>query len=115
MNPQNVLHALLSIETAMGRSRKEGAGYEARVIDLDIVFVEAEIIDTEMLKVPHPEMNKRKFVLIPLNDIAPKFVHPEYDKKVANLLEECEDESILEPVNIWLKNPKKTFDFSRYN
>ncbi|ALJ06032.1 7,8-dihydro-6-hydroxymethylpterin-pyrophosphokinase [Pseudalgibacter alginicilyticus] len=113
--PQSVLKLLLNIETAMGRTRINKDIYEARVIDLDIVFVEDDIIDTENLQVPHPEMSKRKFVLMPLNDVAPKIKHPKFNKEVSVLLEECGDKSILEPINIWLKNPSKVLNFSSYN
>jgi 2-amino-4-hydroxy-6-hydroxymethyldihydropteridine diphosphokinase len=115
LDPQNVLDDLLNIETSLGRERKEGAGYEARTIDLDIVFVEHSIINTETLQVPHPEMEKRKFVLLPLNDVASKIKHPKFDKEVSILLDECEDKSVLEPIKIWLKNPSKAFNFSKYN
>lgn len=115
LQPEIVLRELLSIETALGRTRKKGEGYEARTIDLDIVFSEDEIIDTKTLQVPHPEMEKRRFVLLPLNDIASKIKHPKFNKEVSVLLEECEDESVLEPINIWLKNPSKTYNFSSYN
>ncbi|WP_341216543.1 2-amino-4-hydroxy-6-hydroxymethyldihydropteridine diphosphokinase [uncultured Wocania sp.] len=115
LQPEIVLRELLSIETALGRTRKKGEGYEARTIDLDIVFSEDEIIDTKTLQVPHPEMEKRRFVLLPLNDIASKIKHPKFNKEVSVLLEECEDESVLEPINIWLKNPSKAYNFSSYN
>ena len=115
LQPENVLQQLLAIETDLGRTRKKGTGYEARTIDLDIVFAEAEIISTKTLQVPHPEMEKRKFVLQPLNDIASKIKHPKFDKDVSVLLDECEDESVLEPINIWLKNPSKAYNFSKYN
>ena len=115
LQPENVLQELLSIETTLGRTRKKGTGYEARIIDLDIVFNEAEIINTKTLQVPHPEMEKRKFVLQPLNDIASKIKHPKFNKEVTVLLDECDDESVLEPINIWLKNPSKAYNFSKYN
>lgn len=115
LEPQNVLNHLLDIETHLGRERKDSVGYEARTIDLDIVFAEDDIVNTESLKVPHPEMKKRKFVLLPLNDVASKVKHPEFDKEVSVLLDECEDQSILEPIKIWLKNPIKQFAFSQYN
>ena len=114
LEPPKLLQVLLNIEIDLGRTRGS-KGYEARIIDLDIVFADDTIIDTKILQVPHPEMEKRKFVLLPLNDIAPKVKHPKLDKEVSVLLAECEDGSVLEPVNIWLKNPRKAFDFSKYN
>ena len=115
LKPQKVLETLLEIETSLGRTRTKKNIYEARTIDLDIVFAEAEIIDTKTLQVPHPEMEKRKFVLQPLNDIASKIKHPKFNKEVTVLLDECDDESVLEPINIWLKNPSKAYNFSKYN
>ena len=110
-----VLQELLLIEKKLGRIRKQNKGYEARIIDLDILFFEDSIINTESLKVPHPELHKRKFVLQPLKDIAAKFQHITCSTTISTLLEECNDDSLLEPVNIWLKNPNKTHDFSKYN
>ena len=115
LEPQEVLEHLLAIETHLGRKRKEGSGYEARIIDLDIVFAEDTIINTETLQVPHPEITKRKFVLLPLNDVASKVKHPEVNKEVSVLLDACKDESVLEPIKIWLKNASKQFNFSKYN
>ena len=115
LEPQSVLEILLAIETDLGRTRTSTTNYEARVIDLDIIFVEGSIISTETLQVPHPEMSKRRFVLLPLNDIASKVKHPKLGKDVSELLEACEDDSVLEPIKIWLKNPSKQFTFSKYN
>ncbi|SEP69919.1 2-amino-4-hydroxy-6-hydroxymethyldihydropteridinediphosphokinase [Hyunsoonleella jejuensis] len=115
LEPKKVLKQLLSIETKLGRTRNTKKGYEARTIDLDIVFAEDQIINTKTLQVPHPEMQKRRFVLMPLNDIASKVKHPEFEKEVSALLNECKDDSKLEPIKIWLKNPSKQFDFSTYN
>ncbi|GAA4799863.1 2-amino-4-hydroxy-6-hydroxymethyldihydropteridine diphosphokinase [Litoribaculum gwangyangense] len=115
LEPQKVLKTLLNIEKDLGRVRTKKDTYEARTIDLDIVFAEEHIVDTKTLQLPHPEMQKRRFVLQPLNDIASKMRHPKLDKDVSLLLQECEDSSILEPINIWLKNPSKAFNFSKYN
>lgn len=115
LEPQKVLDSLLDIETSLGRTRTKTNTYQARSIDLDIVFVEDEIINTKSLQVPHPEMEKRRFVLVPLNDLASKVKHPKFNKEVSVLLTECEDESVLEPIKIWLKNPSKNFNFSKYN
>lgn len=115
LEPQSVLEHLLAIEKTLGRVRSHSHVYEARTIDLDIVFAEDQIINTQTLQVPHPEMQKRRFVLLPLNDIASKVRHPKLDKAVSVLLDESKDESVLEPINIWLKNPSKQFKFSDYN
>ncbi|MEL0455716.1 2-amino-4-hydroxy-6-hydroxymethyldihydropteridine diphosphokinase [Flavobacteriaceae bacterium SZ-1-7] len=115
LEPKKVIKALLKIETDLGRKRTKKNTYEARTIDLDIVFAEDQIINTKTLQVPHPEMQNRKFVLQPLNDIASKIKHPKLDKTVATLLEDCTDKSVLGPINIWLKNPSKTYSFSQYN
>ena len=115
LKPQDVLQNLLEIETALGRVRTKKNTYEARTIDLDIVFAEDKIIETKTLQLPHPEMQNRKFVLQPLYDIASKKKHPRLNKDITVLLNECEDKSVLEPINIWLKNPSKDFNLSKYN
>lgn len=115
LKPQEVLDILLSIETDLGRTRKLKDAYEARVIDLDIVFAEDNIISTETLQVPHPEMQKRKFVLLPLNDVAPKMKHAKLGKTVLELLQNCKDDSVLEPIRDSLINPNIDLDFSKYN
>ncbi|WCO02089.1 2-amino-4-hydroxy-6-hydroxymethyldihydropteridine diphosphokinase [Psychroserpens ponticola] len=110
-----VLDKLLQIETKLGRSRTISETYEARTIDLDVLFYNDEIIDSKTLKVPHPELQKRKFVLHPLHDIASKLKHPVLEQTVAELLEACEDVSDIVPIKIWLKNPTKRFNFSNQN
>ena len=115
MKPARVMKTLLAIEKNLGRKRSKRKDYESRTIDLDIIFYEDDIVDTKTLQVPHPEMSKRLFVLNPLQDIAAQAVHPVIKKPVTQLLEECEDNNQPEPINIWLKNPSKAFDFSLYN
>jgi len=115
LNPRKLLKELVSIEKSLGRVRTKKKVYESRIIDLDIIFFEGEVIDTKTLKIPHPEMQNRKFVLQPLNDIASKIKHPKFDKEVSFLLEECNDESVLSSTNIWLKNPSKQHNFTNYN
>lgn len=111
----DLMKALLQIESDLGRERSKKKGYEARTIDLDILFFNQEIITNKALQVPHKELHKRKFVLHPLNDIAPKLEHPEFNFTIAKLLEQCDDESAIEPIKIWLKNPSKQYSFSKYN
>ncbi|TJY32487.1 2-amino-4-hydroxy-6-hydroxymethyldihydropteridine diphosphokinase [Pontimicrobium aquaticum] len=115
LKPKKVMQGLLNIEKSLGRIRNNKKEYEARVIDLDVLLIDDSIIDTKILQVPHPEMHKRRFVLSPLNNIAPKIEHPKLHKPTSVLLEECEDNSVLESINIWLKNPSKAFNFSKYN
>ena len=115
MSAQEVLGNLLEIETKMGRERLKSGGYESRIIDLDILLFNNEIIHTEALIVPHPQMPNRRFVLQPLYEIAPKQLHPTLNQSISDLLENCEDKSVLEPINVWLKNPSKQFNLSQYN
>lgn len=115
LNAKDVLKYLLSIEKQLGRVRNKKPGYEARIIDLDIIFYDDDIINTKTLQVPHPQMCNRKFVLQPLFDIAPRMKHPEMNMDVSKLFETCTDESNIESINIWLKNPSKRHSFSKYN
>jgi deoxyadenosine/deoxycytidine kinase len=79
----------------MGRIRNEEEGYQPRTIDLDILYYQEEIIQTDRLVIPHPNLHLRNFVLRPLADIAPQFYHPLLGKDTRNLLQESKDKSIL--------------------
>jgi 2-amino-4-hydroxy-6-hydroxymethyldihydropteridine diphosphokinase len=92
----DLMSYLLEIERQLGRKRSNSEGYEARCIDLDIILIEGVIVDHPQLQVPHPRMNLRKFVLKPLVDIAPKWVHETVGLSMRNLLDKCEDESQIE-------------------
>ncbi|MDO6354009.1 2-amino-4-hydroxy-6-hydroxymethyldihydropteridine diphosphokinase [Caloramator sp. CAR-1] len=83
---RELLNVLLNIEKDMGRVRHFKWG--PRNIDLDIIFYNDEVIDEPDLKVPHPDMQNRDFVLKPLCDLNPNFVHPVFKKAVKTLLEE---------------------------
>lgn len=89
LNPHAVLAQCQQIENELGRVR-HGKGYESRCIDIDIVFIDSLIIDTADLKVPHPLMHKRLFVLTPMCDLAPDFVHPVLKKTMKDLRDEAE-------------------------
>ncbi|RZN84821.1 MAG: 2-amino-4-hydroxy-6-hydroxymethyldihydropteridine diphosphokinase [Winogradskyella sp.] len=115
LSSKKLLKALKNIEKQLGRSEKTIDGYESREIDLDILFYEAEVLDDKNLTIPHPEIQNRKFVLQPLLDVLKDFKHPVLDKTIETLFEECDDDSQIEPINIWLKNPKKSYTFSNYN
>jgi len=94
--PSEVLEILLKVEREMGRQRSEGEGYQSRNIDIDLLYYNSEIIQTDELTVPHPKMHLRRFVLKPLADIAPQFYHPVLGKDTRNLLQECKDKTILQ-------------------
>jgi 2-amino-4-hydroxy-6-hydroxymethyldihydropteridine diphosphokinase len=115
LKPKKVLNHLQAIEKKLGRIKSSTDGYESREIDLDILFYDDEVIEEASLVVPHPELHKRKFVLHPLRDIAKDLLHHKFDKTISDLLEDCNDDSKIEPVKIWLKNPKKKYRFSNYN
>lgn len=115
LKPKKILKYLKSIEKQLGRSSKTTTRYESREIDLDILFYEDEIVDEKNLTIPHPQLHMRRFVLQPLFDIAKDVEHYKLNKTVSVLLEECSDDSKIESVNIWLKNPKKNFSFSDFN
>ena len=85
LSPQDLLRRMLEIEHAMGRSRRRR--WEPRPIDLDLILYGDRVIDTPELKVPHPRMHERLFVLQPLAEIAPDAVHPAACVTVGDLLQ----------------------------
>jgi 2-amino-4-hydroxy-6-hydroxymethyldihydropteridine diphosphokinase len=89
--PEELLKRLKAIETTMGRKRVRGKRWGSRVIDLDILFYNNAIIDKRNLKIPHPEVPNRKFVLAPLSELAPQFIHPKLSATVTELLTGVKD------------------------
>jgi 2-amino-4-hydroxy-6-hydroxymethyldihydropteridine diphosphokinase len=87
---ENLMHALLAIESQMGRVRLQK--WEPRVIDLDIIFYESAIHSTDFIQIPHPEMQNRAFVLKPLLDLIPNFEHPILKQSISQLWEKCPDQ-----------------------
>lgn len=87
LTPEALIHALLTIETAMGREREGVPAKGPRVIDLDLILMEDLIVRTELLRLPHPGMGERRFVLEPLAELAPDWVHPELGLTVKAMLE----------------------------
>ena len=88
MTAQEVLHEALEIESELGRVRKEGSKlYSSRPMDIDLIFYNEEVIETEELTIPHPRMHLRQFVLEPLAEIMPGYRHPVLGVTVREMLE----------------------------
>jgi 2-amino-4-hydroxy-6-hydroxymethyldihydropteridine diphosphokinase len=94
LDPKSLLNELLHIEALAGRIRN-GEKWAERTMDIDILFYNEEVIKTENLKIPHPHLQDRRFVLTPLADIAPDLIHPVFHKSVKELLNECKDTSAV--------------------
>lgn len=88
-SPQRMLFIANMIEKEMGRERFEKWG--SRLIDIDILYFNDITFETEDLKIPHPEIQNRRFTLAPMAEIAPDFIHPSLQKSQTQLLEECAD------------------------
>ena len=86
---KELLEALLHIEQTLGRVRD--VRYGPRLIDIDILFFNQEIMHLPGLTVPHPQLHLRRFALEALNEIAPHYIHPQFHKSVEQLLTECPD------------------------
>ena len=113
LEPENLLEQLLAIEVKLGRIRPfDGCGcsfpaspaeaepgiikapaYAGRTIDIDILFYGPRLVFTDRLMIPHPRLHERSFTLIPMNEIAPEFVHPLLKKTISVLLKECRDQA----------------------
>jgi len=91
LTSRQVLKKSLEIELSLGRKRNHKETYEPRTIDIDMLFYNSDFIQTKELTIPHPRLQLRKFVLIPLNEIAPTFLHPTLNKTIQTLLMECDD------------------------
>ncbi len=112
---EKLLKKLLDIENELGRVRGSSKGYQDRTIDLDILMLEDEIIDSESLKLPHPEMQNRKFVLLPLGDIAAEVIHPILNRSISQLLKQTSDTSEISRISYSLKNPSINYRFTDLN
>ena len=93
IEPKALLINLKKIEKSMGREDIDGS-YSDRFIDIDILFYDNIIIDSEDLKIPHPKIEIRKFVLVPMLEIADDYVHPILNKTIRQLDNECDDQGI---------------------
>ncbi len=91
LDPYHLLIAIHKIEKELGRTRVGDGNYHSRTIDIDIIFYGDRVLNSPDLQIPHPRMHLRRFVLLPLNDIASHYIHPILNVSVQQLLNECPD------------------------
>lgn len=109
-----VLKIIHKIEQKLGRIRLNQVGYAARLIDIDIISFNNEVINSSFVTVPHPEMQNRLFVLKPMLDLQTEFEHPLYKQSVAELLANCLDKGSCEPIDELL-HPLTSMQIRNYN
>ena len=105
LEPETLIDSLLKIENKLGRQRSAVEGYQNRNIDIDILLFDNEIILSNALIVPHAKMLQRKFVMIPLAEIASTTIHPIEKKEIAACLQGCDDTSEIIKLSETLKRP----------
>ena len=99
MNPEKLLEEIHEIETKFGRKRTLGK-YTSREMDIDILFFDDLFIEADNLIIPHPRIQSRKFVLVPLVEVEPDFKHPLFRLTNLQMLENCKDESVIIKINL---------------
>lgn len=111
---QKVLNQILKVEKELGRIRLNQEGYQSRIIDVDLIAFDNEIIDTEKLQVPHPLMQNRNFVLLPMQDLKLSWKHPILQKTIPELITVTPDDSVCTVVQN-LKSPIAKIPLNQFN
>ena len=96
MGPRALLRLLHHLEARCGRDRRQERRWGPRPLDLDLLFYGSRVVHSRDLSLPHPRLHQRCFVLRPLADVAPDFVHPVFGKTVDTMLQEVDDDSSVE-------------------
>ncbi len=98
LSAEQLMQSLLQVEQDMGRVRIQKFG--PRIIDIDILFFNHDVLKTRLLSVPHPHLQERKFALIPLTELAPNYFHPVLQQTVEDLLEACADQLEVKKMDV---------------
>ncbi|MEM7186531.1 MAG: 2-amino-4-hydroxy-6-hydroxymethyldihydropteridine diphosphokinase [Bacteroidota bacterium] len=115
LTPSAAMRTALKIERQMGRKRSKSKGYTSRPIDIDLLFVDDQVKKTKTLTLPHPEIEKRRFVIQPMAEVNAQFEHPVTGKNMIRILADTEDGMEMQKMSKWLRNPIKDYDISRFN
>lgn len=115
LQPEFLLKELQQLEISLGRAEKTTTAYEARCIDIDVLFYADVVMKTTTLSIPHIALQDRNFVLAPLADIASGIMHPVLKKTVSVLLDECTDTNEVVKITETLNNPFDAHVFSKFN
>lgn len=111
---QKILNQVLKVEKQLGRIRSNKEGYQSRIIDVDLIVYDDEIIESEKLQVPHPLMQNRNFVLLPISDLKLDWKHPVFQKSISELIAVSPDDSVCTVVQD-LKNPLQEIALEHFN
>jgi deoxyguanosine kinase len=114
LSAQKILNQVLKVEKQLGRIRSNQEGYQSRIIDIDLIVFDNEIIESVKLTIPHPLMQNRNFVLLPMRDLKLDWKHPVFHKTINELIAITPDDSSCTVVQD-LKNPLREIPLENYN
>lgn len=91
LTPLKLLEQTQRIEFQLGKTSNSEEAYTDRPIDIDILFFDNQLVNSNELKIPHPQLQNRRFTLLPLCEIFPSLIHPNFNQTISQILESCED------------------------